>query len=213
MAKPGSGTRGRGRGLKVGGTEVRLIKAHKKKPADAEKTIRQGAVVVPTDNYDPEKFPAVERLRRAGAPYRDPECRRRGSAAVARRRDRRGPCRSHRERSRRRAPRCPCHPGRRSPCKDERIYAAGTGGKGARGRRSPARGARGRQQPRRPNPGVRSVPGFSRPAGGERHWSEKRLALSRRNPASPLLPFPGAPPLRRTARESIHRVPPPGARC
>ena len=51
--------------LKVGGTEVRLIKANKKKPAGAEKTIRRGAVVVPTDNYDPEKFPAVERLRRS----------------------------------------------------------------------------------------------------------------------------------------------------
>ena len=50
--------------MKVGGTEVRLIKAQKK-PAGDKKTIRSGAVVVPTDNYDAEKFPVVERLRRS----------------------------------------------------------------------------------------------------------------------------------------------------
>jgi hypothetical protein len=64
MSKSSKGSRGRGRVLKVGGTEVRLIKAHKK-TTGGKKTIRQGAVVVPTDNYDAKKFPEVEQLRQS----------------------------------------------------------------------------------------------------------------------------------------------------
>lgn len=48
--------------LKVGGAEVRLIKA--RKPSSKNKTIRSGAVLVPGGSYKAEEFPALERLRR-----------------------------------------------------------------------------------------------------------------------------------------------------
>lgn len=64
MSKSSNSSRGRGRVLKVGGAEVRLIKANKK-ATGSKKTIRSGAVVVPTDSYKAERFPAVEQLRQS----------------------------------------------------------------------------------------------------------------------------------------------------
>lgn len=65
MAKPGSGSRGRGRVIKVGGAEVRLIKAGKSAQGDSKKTAGSRSVIVPSGGRGIEDFPAVDRLVRS----------------------------------------------------------------------------------------------------------------------------------------------------